>query len=408
MNTITKTLTLATFRLEKLDTVLAKLGKKAKKLECLPPSYKVIREYVEDVSESDVPHLVSFSEIELTYSIITVVGDWKFIASIETVDSVDGVPRNRVSGPNLSEDHAKRYITAPQVCEHCGHNRKRNLTYIVQNYLDETKQIGSTCLREYMGVDPSIAVDGIKFASLIEDIGSDGDAWGFSGSRAPACWKLEDVSAIALSLIAKNGFVKAADAQYGNARKTGDDMLTYLIGGQPALRDWYSEVKPSDENIAAAKSIVERLNARILPDYRSNPTALDSFSFKLGTILNRKAADAKDLQLFASCVNREAGMMAKENAKTEVKNEWLPGACEGSKVSVDATIAFVKEVFSTFGTSLLIKFVTSDGFPISTFYSGRNQEFNAGSKVKVSGTVKKLEDGKFGKCVMLTRVKVVA
>jgi hypothetical protein len=68
----------------------------------------------------------------------------------------------------------------------------------------------------------------------------------------------------------------------------------------------------------------------------------------------------------------------------------------------------VKEIQSTFGVSRLIKLVTADGFPLTTFSSGAG-EFVTGSTIKVKGTVKRLESSdRFGKATLLTRVKVVA
>lgn len=404
---LTRSLTLPSFRLEALEAALRKLGKKAAKLGCISPTFRVVAERMVNVAESDkYPEMVSYSDVEIAYEVLAVAGGWKFLASIETVDRVDGVARNRVNGPGLSDEVAKGYITVEQKCDHCGHNRKRNQTYIVQNEAGEVKQIGSTCLQEYMGVDPASAVMGLGFDAAIKEIGEDDEKWG-GGRNGPRVWALADVAAIALSLIAKNGFVSAAQAEFGAMVKTGSDMLSFLVKGVPALSKWYAEVEPSDANKAAAAVIVERLNARILNDYRTAPGKLDGFSFKLGLVLNRGFADYKDFQLFAAAVNREAGDMAKAAApKSQIRNEWLPGAAIGSKVEVKATISMVKGLETAWGSSTLVKFVTEEGFPITTFYSGNAQEFNAGSKVTVKGTVKRLEDGKFGKQTLLTRVKV--
>lgn len=405
-NALTITRTLPSFRLEALDALLKKLGKKAGKLGVAAPTYKVTATEARDVSDTDVPHLVEFSTVEVAYEVIRKAGDWTFLAKIEAADMVDGVPRNKVSGVNLSEDHAKRFITTHMECEHCGINRKRNATYMVQDCNDNTLQVGSSCLQEFLGVDPAAAVNGIEFAAAIAEIGEDEERWG-CGSSAPCVWELDEVAAAALSLISKNGFVNAAAAEYGNGVKTGDDMVRLLLRNVPQLSDWYAKMTPTEENKAAAAAIVKRLSDRILPDYKNNPAALDSFSFKLGILLNKNCAGVKDMQLFAAAVNREAGIMAKENVKSTIKNDWLPGVKEGDKVSVEATISMAKEVQSAFGCSTLVKFLTADGYTLTTFHSGQ-QQFNPGSKVKVTGTVKRLEDGKFGKQTMLTRVKVVA
>jgi hypothetical protein len=94
--------------------------------------------------------------------------------------------------------------------------------------------------------------------------------------------------------------------------------------------------------------------------------------------------------------------------KSTVKNEFYP-CQEGDKVVVEVNIHMVKEVFSTFGTSLLIKMVSDDGFTFSSFYSGSKESFTPGSKVKIQGKVKKLDDNpRFGKSVQLSHLKVVS
>jgi len=404
---LTRSLTLPSFRLEALEGALKKLGKKAVKLGCVPPSFRVVAERMVDVSEDrKYPQMVAYSDLEITYEILAVAGGWKFLASIETVDRVDGVARNRVNGPGLDEQVAKGYITMEQKCDHCGHNRKRNQTYIVQNEAGEVKQIGSSCLRDYMGVDPAAAVAGLSFDAAIKSIGEDEEVWG-RGSNAPRVMPLDEFAAATLSLVSKNGFVNAQAAELGNQVKTGNDVVTLLLDNNPKLADWRSKMAPTDEHKVQAAAVLQRLTDRILPSYRANPAALDQFSFKFGILLNKGFVGVKDAQLAAAAIYFESGKVAKENAGGEVKNEWLPGAAVGSKVEVKATISMVKGLETAFGYSTLVKFVTDDGFPVTTFYSGNAQEFNAGSKVTVKGTVKRLEDGKFGKQTLLTRVKVV-
>ncbi len=407
-NALTITRTLPTFRLEALDSLLAKLAKKAKKIGVAAPTYKVTATEVRDVTDDKRhPQLVEFSTVEVSYEVIQKVGDWRFLAKLEAADEVDGVPRNKVSGINLSDEHAHRYITEPMRCDHCHHNRKRNACFIVQDCNDATLMVGSTCLEAYMGLDPAAAVNSIEFASLIKSIGDDEESWGY-GSSAPRVMPLDEVAAATLSLTAKNGFVRAADAEFGNSVTTGSDVVTLLLDNNPRLTDWRKEVAPTDEHKAQAALVVKSLTDRILPDYKSNPTALDQFSFKVGILLNKGYVGVKDAQIAAAAIYFESIKLAKASkVKSEVKNEWLPNVKEGDKVAVDAKVVMVKEVFSAFGASRLVKFVTTDGYPLTTFASGK-EEFVPGSSIKVKGTVKRLDDGKFGKATLLTRVKVVA
>jgi len=78
---LTRSLTLPTYRLELLEATLKRLGKRAAKLGCVAPSYKLLGERVVDVSDTDEPRMVSFSDVEVAYEVLVVAGGWKFLAS---------------------------------------------------------------------------------------------------------------------------------------------------------------------------------------------------------------------------------------------------------------------------------------------------------------------------------------
>ncbi len=397
--------TLPTYRLEALDALLKKLSKKAAKLGVAPPSYKVTATEVKDIGGEDAPVLVEYSTVEIAYEVIQVIGDWRFLAKVEVADEVNGVPRNKVSGFNLSSEHASRYVTAPIVCEHCHIKRKRNAGFVVQDASDNTLMVGSSCLKDFIGVDPAAAVNSIEFASTIAEIG-EGDDWGY-GPAAPRVMLLDEFAAATLSLVSKIGFVKAQDAEYGNAIKTGNDVVTLLLDNNPKLADWRAKMTPTEEHKAAAAEAVKTLSDRILPAYINTPASLEAFDFKVGISLNKGYVGVKDAQLVAAAIYYESGKIAKSKVKSAVKNEFLPNVKVGDKVELVATVNMVKEVTSAFGVSRLVKLVTADGFPLTTFSNG-NAEFTPGTTIKVKGSVKSLDDNpRFGKATVLTRVKVV-
>jgi hypothetical protein len=402
-----RTLNLPAFRYEQLVAALAKLGKKAVKLGCKAPVASIVRSYTVDVSEDKkFPELVEWNEVKVDYEVIRKAGDYVFIAKVEHADEVNGVPRNKVSGINLSNEHAARFVTSPIVCSHCGINRKRNAGYVVQSCNDETVMVGSSCLEVFLGVDPAAAVAGLEFNAAISEIGN-GDDWGY-GSAAPRVMPLDEFAAATISLVSMNGFVNAAAAEYGNAIKTGNDVITLLLNNDPKLAEWRAKHAPTEEHKAAAAVAVKSLSDRILPAYVNAPASLEAFDFKVGISLSKGYVGVKDAQLVAAAIYYESGKIAKSKVKATVRNEWLPGVKEGDKVEVMATVSMVKEVTSSFGVSRLIKLVTADGFPLTTFSSGAG-EFVTGSTVKVKGTVKRLESSdRFGKATLLTRVKVVA
>lgn len=390
-----------------IEAKLVKLAKKAGKLGVKVPSLSVVREFVQE--EDGIS--VLFAEIEIDCEVIRVAGNWLFVASLETVDRVDGVPRNKVNGPRLSEEDHKRYMTQEQNCDHCHHNRRRNKTFIVKSVESgETKQVGSTCLKEFLGIDPA---DLLNSWGLFDGIDSLVD--GCRGKAPERFWKLEYVGPVILSIVSKNGFVSRSMCVYSNLVPTCQTIADYYnppinnAKAYAAWKAWHDEMEPTEEQIKLFEQIRGRLEDRILDKYLNDPQSLDGFAFKLGIMLNRGGVNYSDFQVIAAAVNREAGNIAKEIVKASKVRVDAFYPCEvGDKIQVEAAIEMVRECKSFYGSSLLVKFLTADGFTFSTFYSGRNEAFTPGETVTIKGTVKRLEDSpKYGKTVLLNRVRVL-
>jgi hypothetical protein len=401
---ITSSFTLPAGSVEYATSKLLKLGKKATKLGLMCPSLKVVKEYTKLIDDV----LVLLSEVEVTYQMVVISGGWRFIASLETVDSVDGVSRNKVSGPSLTElDHSK-YSTHIQSCEHCNINRKRNKTFIIQSK-SETKQVGSTCLRSFLGIDPTAIMDSFNLMNEINEIASECK----SSKYSKPIWSLNEVGPVAVSILQQEGFVSSAQATlYDNDKvKTGLSIFSFMNANsydfkRPSFVTWYNKIKPTEENINRFQAILKVLEDRILPDYINNPTALDSFTFKVGIILNRKAVEANDMQILAAVINREMNSQVIKATK-EVKNTELYPCNEGDKLELNVKIEYVKEINGSYGVTLLIKMLNEQGYSFTTFYNGRNS-FNQGDSLKIKATVKKLDrNPKFGNTVQLTRIKAI-
>lgn len=72
---------------------------------------------------------------------------WEFIATVDHMNEEGNLVRV-VPGKTLP----KRHRTSEPVCEHCGYNRKRRATVVVQHeHSQETKQVGSSCLKDFLG-----------------------------------------------------------------------------------------------------------------------------------------------------------------------------------------------------------------------------------------------------------------
>lgn len=96
------------------------------------------------------------------------------------------------------------------ICEHCRTKHYRKNTFIVRNEDGTEKQVGSTCLKDYCGIDPQ------HFAALkqLEDLLLNNDIDSYSFGHAPvAAYVYPTLKALALAsrVNKKQGYVRSSD-----------------------------------------------------------------------------------------------------------------------------------------------------------------------------------------------------
>jgi hypothetical protein len=142
----TKTYFIPDVMLYKLQDHVDHLQKRARKLNLEPVAI------IELGRTSHTIEGITFDilEIELTGRTPKLNG-WEFVATIEHGESTDGNVINVIRampGYNVPVE----FRTRDRACDHCRAIRYRKDTYIVRNETtNEWKQVGSTCLRDYVG-----------------------------------------------------------------------------------------------------------------------------------------------------------------------------------------------------------------------------------------------------------------
>lgn len=141
--------------MKKFEAALEKLSRKAIKLggEAFMPvpfNYEMVK-----VGNGKV---IKVFDVLLDCTIPQING-WEFIGRI---DHANGEVGNIVRAlPNKVVP--EQYRTTGCTCDHCNINRFRRDTYVLQNVeTKETKQVGSSCLKDFLGHDP------VKLAKIAE------------------------------------------------------------------------------------------------------------------------------------------------------------------------------------------------------------------------------------------------
>lgn len=138
--TTTMTATIPASAFAAFATALAKLNKRAARLGCAPLEIK-----------SHEAHTVEIDGIKFPAITLEIAGmspsftGWTFAATVEALDS----GKNIFHGASAS--FPSRFATSGHACEHCNQNRKRNSSFILSHESGDFKQVGSTCINDFLG-----------------------------------------------------------------------------------------------------------------------------------------------------------------------------------------------------------------------------------------------------------------
>jgi hypothetical protein len=176
---------------------------------------------------------------------------WEFLARVEH-HNVDGEYVNMVYSVPEVEGLVDQYGNASPDCQHCNTKRQRNDTFIVRHEDGTVKQVGSTCLRDFLGIDPSRM---IWAAGVIQEIGEIGElSGGFGGGPDTGLW---NVLCIASASVRDRGYVSRMKAEEWRKMSTAEDVSIQMNPppwGTVAREKWEKEcrrdVTPEDQELA--------------------------------------------------------------------------------------------------------------------------------------------------------------
>lgn len=278
-------------------------------------------------------------------------------------------------------------------CDHCNVNRYRNETYLLRHDDGRQVQVGSTCIKDFLGITVNVAwLDG---ASIMEEL----DGFGFdSGPRSNGT---NYVLALAWALIKLDGFRPAS----GGGVTTKSDVLSILYPPRIVTneyRNWASRVRVlADEAVERAAEI----RAFILSD---------EFEGNSEYVRNLKSIAAADL-----VSDRNVGMLVSapqawarhlertliRNAAEQMKTEWV--GAKGDKIAVTVTIKGVRFIQQNFGTTVLYTMVDGSGNLYKWFASREALGDKVEETFTIKATIKDHDEFKGVKATVLTRAKQV-
>lgn len=335
------------------------------------------------------------------------INGWQFIASIDHLNT-GNIVKSAVSDITLPEKYRTAKYTT---CDHCHTSRYRKQTHIVYNEnTNEFKQVGSSCLKVYTGLDVANIV---AFADLYNAISSYNggedmrDFLDYSGFfNSDKYLNVRDEICLAYDLVNIYGYEKKGGktSTAGRVANMEDYFNGYLAKYQPKK---YRELKEtfetkgikfySDESYKKADEIIKYvLSQKVTNDYMNN----------MHVLLENKEVERKYRNFIVSAVAvYNKGLEREKEYQQQHANDMTSKHVGNVGERLNILVKSCNTVTSwetEFGTTYIYKFIDVN----DNIYTWKTTKVFRDDITSLTGTVKTHNDYKGIKQTELTRCKV--
>lgn len=339
--------------------------------------------------------------------------------------------------PGFNENLPLAYRTATTNCEHCGKDRRRNDTYVLQRNLTEEmealeaqwsdktapasviekldkmaagewKQVGRNCLADFIrsGDVSAWAQMAEMLAGLDAEISAfEEDGWEGGGSRGAIYYSALELLTQVACCVRNDGFCSRTEAKNSFGKQaTADHAMCFFdskyVNKLSELDRAKYSPNPADKAKAAeAIAWAQELPADVTNDYLWN----------IRVVSHRENLTHRDSGLAASIISAYHRHMEKElqhkyERETSLNEHF---GTVGERKVFTLTVMGTKEIESHYGLTTLYKFRDSDGRTAIWFASGEGDNLEIGGKYTIKATVKAHRERDGWKETQLNRVQIL-
>jgi hypothetical protein len=378
--------------LSTLQDQLAKLNKRADKLGLEPVTLRTGETVVKDH-----PYYPSqrYEAIEVfVEGNAPTLNGWQFVATLEHDEN--GTLVRRIPTFKDEIDLVQYRTASPDHCDQCGYRRRRNDTYVVakkianslgfeKEYLGyETKQVGSTCLKDFTGHEnPQAIARYLEFVrDFIEGLGR-GD---FSEGHVTPRYDLLDLVTTAAAEVRCHGYVSRRKADEEGSTPTAmavtNDFFLRLAGRTEEL----PEITDADADTAvAAIEWVGGLNEKALES---------DYLYNLFTVCKSGTLTARQFGIAASAITayQRSEQDRIERTSSGKVDEFLGEIKDKIEITVTVERSFVND--GDYGISYTHMMRASTGHALAWM---TQEELKQGHTYSGSFKVKDHRETKYGK-----------
>lgn len=418
-------LTIASHNFNEFKKEFSKLQKMSYKMNLEIPNFTVISEgekvvrYYDKSSEQHLigsDFIINVFNIEINIAETLKFDGWSLFGTVhhreDVVDLID-----------IEEEMPSKYGCNYKVCEHCGGSHSnRVISFIVKNESEEFKQVGSTCVQQFMGVNPNhlYKFNAQLIIAISESFTEEEDEGGtfkmFGGVKDKdwifkrKAYSVKEILNVALNTLEENDFayVKKITVQNDNPpyqfiRTNEGEATVELMEAKIDAEDYI----PADINTDYYNGLVSFLEKMEVEPPKYNED--ESFTEKIQSLCNTTKVRRMD---FWKCV--WAILMYKSASEVTEKSNVHIGTV-GEKSVFECTVIDFKEGQGTYGDWQLFIMEDKAGNSISKFgamdvkfIDEQPDDYSyIGAKVRFTAMVKSHEVRNKRNVTMLGRLSMV-
>ncbi len=368
----------------RLKDDIAKLNCKAEKYGCAQATIEHIS--TELAIDTDDQSEYQLHTLDVCGNFSIEIDGWTFAAIIDTYSSSQAIV-NVV--PGFDKPIPARYReTTVYLCEHCKIQRLRKDVYLIYNESeDRFMQIGSSCLRDYLGrLSAEQLAKGAELIGQYESI-KDRDYIAISYDCKYYDLALY-LACVVQSIRESKGYVKK---DQGLTPTSHDALCTMKDIMKSTKRDLW----PKHQEFTTAQEVVKWAKQYFM-------SARSDYEMNMRAVFESDRVTPKLLGYAASAVP----LFYRNRIKQEETIQSSFVGALGEKLTIKVTVKHTQELNNGFnGITTLIKMIDDQGNLFVWFASGE-KTLETGQQVTVKGTVKAHQDYQGTKQTILTRCKV--
>lgn len=370
--------------IEKIIARMVKKGIKAR-IDVTRETVKTVpvKRITEDRKVENTGIKKSVSVVDFTLEVTNAnLGAWELLGTKERLGD------NAIYRGNIPDE----YKNANFDCQHCNTHRRRNKVAIIRHIDNgKTKQVGYACLQDFIGMELGafgILIKAIDSIYLQVNYFEDCDYTSHN-----YYYNVNQFLQIAYNCIVKYGYVK-------NNSVTEKTTTERILEAYRAKNNDYVDKVDIDvvNKIKNAYGIWAKNHAS---DFTHNVCAILEQTCVKHIYANYMYFVPT---FYVNKVKWEARKERAEQAKKALNNEYA-GAV-GDKITTEATLTGYSTFDGQYGYMYVYNFKDVHGH-LLVWFTSKNLEVDPGDKIRISGTIKNLNEYKGIKQTVLTRCKVL-